>query len=147
MQEDQKFGSREIERSPEDFVGTTMTETTPAQELRAATDMLRKRLPAYLTASARPVQGDSERMDAVALCIVDHSDYPASALECCWVFEVGHDGLAEQVVALLNARESLAALLDWAAEQADMNPLLPPRRRLDLTTALTAARAINGRGR
>lgn len=40
--------------------------------------------------------------------------------------------------------EPLAAWLEWAATQDDMNALRAPRHRVDLTEALAVARVING---
>lgn len=92
-----------------------------AELLRRAAGTLRKRvarLPEpWATRPWRQVQTDTESMDGIAVCAVDHTD-PYGAFDCCWSSEpIGHEAVAS-LAALMHPPVALA-LADWLDAEAN----------------------------
>lgn len=130
------------------------TPETVADELASATHVLSVDSPVHAPGTAR-ILGDQTKASysAVMIAICERHDDPADLPAnldrdgCCGncVFVKTYDrDLARQLVALINAREPLAALLEsWDGVELREDGPLPD----DFVYALRIARALNGTGR
>lgn len=121
--------------------------TTPAEELRAAATVLRAALPGDLVATPRLVMTDAETISGVAFC-VDHLlprdfEHEFAACDHCEVIDCKYERLAKLVLALLLARDPLAAWLDFEARHEDYT-LAEFGHRTIRDHVLATARAISG---
>ncbi|GAA0970010.1 hypothetical protein GCM10009555_018170 [Acrocarpospora macrocephala] len=109
-------------------------ELTPADEIRAAADLLRATIPGQpADVVARVVQSDSENMDAVAFCDQPAHE-PYDTCDHCHTVEVHSVQLAALIAALFNAREPIARLLEIHTEICHG----------DGCATVNVARALNG---